>query len=139
MKMVKRTRYRDNNAEPVTLKAVAEYVGLAAGTTSSILNGAPQSLAIPQRTKDRVFAAARKLRYQPNPFARALRAKRIPSLSSQPGSAAGSRALVFDGAEQFLRAVDAIRQAGLSVPGDVAVFSMDDISAISLERSPSGG
>jgi DNA-binding LacI/PurR family transcriptional regulator len=135
--MIKRTTDRENNAERVTLKDVAEYVGLAAGTTSSILNGAPQSTAIPQRTKDRVFAAARKLRYQPNPFARALRAKRTAA-SGQPAPAAGSRALVFDGSEHFLRAVNAIRQAGLSVPGDVAVFSADDISALSLERSASG-
>src|SRR5260370_6933848 len=58
----------EKNAEPVTLKAVAEYVGLAAGTVSSILNQAPQSRAIPQQTRDRVLAAARKLRYQPNPY-----------------------------------------------------------------------
>jgi DNA-binding LacI/PurR family transcriptional regulator len=137
-KMIKRTADGDNKAEPVTLKVVAEYVGLAAGTTSSILNGAPQSLAIPQRTKDRVFAAARKLRYQPNPFAQALRAKRIAAVSGRTGPVAGSRALVFEGAEQFLLAVNAIRQAGLSVPGDVAVFSADDIPAVSFERPPSG-
>src|SRR5260370_29969603 len=71
----------EENAEPVTLKAVAEYVGLAAGTVSSILNQAPQSRAIPQQTRGRVLAAARKLRYPPNPYAPALRTRRIFSPS----------------------------------------------------------
>jgi hypothetical protein len=136
--MIKRTKQVAENVEPVTLKAVAEYVGLAAGTISSILNRAPQSLAIPQQTRDRVFAAARKLRYQPNPYARALRTKRIFSAIGQSGPGTGSRTLVFDGAEDFLRAVDAIRQAGLRVPGDAVGPGGDDISPISLDRSSSG-
>ena len=71
---------RKNDAKrPVTLKVVAEYVGLAAGTVSTVLNGAPGSRAIPQRTKDRIVQAAAKLNYRPNPFARALRS--YPSLS----------------------------------------------------------
>ena len=98
----------------VTLKAVAEYVGLATGTVSLVLNHQPDS--IPQQTKDRVFAAARKLNYQPNPFAR-----------GGPMLATGSRALVFEGAEQFVLAVNAIRQAGLRVPGDVSVVGGDDL------------
>ena len=60
-------------AGAVTLKTVAESVGLAPGTVSLVLNNAPGSGSIPQRTKDRVFAAARELNYQPNPVARALR------------------------------------------------------------------
>jgi DNA-binding LacI/PurR family transcriptional regulator len=57
--MIKRTKQVEKNLEPITLRAVAEYVGLAAGTVSSILNRAPQSLAIPRETRDRVLAAAR--------------------------------------------------------------------------------
>jgi DNA-binding LacI/PurR family transcriptional regulator len=136
--MIKRTKQVEKNLERVTLKAVAEYVGLAAGTVSSILNRAPQSQAIPQQTRERVFTAARKLRYQPNPYARALRMKRIFSESGQSRLATGSRTLVFEGAENFLRAVDAIRQAGLRVPGDVAILGADDISPISFQRSSSG-
>lgn len=131
--MIQDARKVEMNTEPVTLKGVAEYVGLAAGTVSSILNETPQSLAIPQPTKDRVFAAARKLRYRPNPFARALRTKKVPT-SGQPKPATGSRVLVFKGPEQFLRAVDAIRLAGLSVPGDVTIVGADDFSAASSDR-----
>jgi DNA-binding LacI/PurR family transcriptional regulator len=129
--MTKRAKHLETNVKPVTLKAVAEHVGLAAGTISSILNRAPQSRAIPQQTRDRVFAAALRMNYRPNPFARALRTKQMPDASGKARPAAGSRVLVFEGTEHFLRAVDAIRLAGLRVPGDVAVVGVDDIPAIS--------
>jgi len=134
---VRHSRKTTNNSETVTLKVVAQYVGLSKGTVSLILNRAPQSLSLPQQTKDRVFAAAQKLRYQPNPFARALRTRQVPTSSGAPASAAGSRALVFEGAEHFRRAVDALRQAGLRVPGDVAVIGADDPLFFSLDRLPS--
>jgi DNA-binding LacI/PurR family transcriptional regulator len=131
--MIKHTRNTAKKPETVTLKVVAQYVGLTAGTVSLVLNNAPQSISIPQQTKDRVFAAARKLNYQPNLFARALRTRQIPAVSAPHGLASGSRALVFEGGEHFLRAVSAIRQAGLRVPGDVTVVSVDGISAAALE------
>jgi hypothetical protein len=110
----------ENTSAPVTLKTVAQHVGLTAGTISAILNRAPQSRSIPQPTKDRVFAAARVLNYRPNPFARALRQRGVTARdSSQPADR--SRVLVFDGAEDFRRAVDAIRQAGISLRGDASV------------------
>jgi DNA-binding LacI/PurR family transcriptional regulator len=130
---IKHARNTAKNPETVTLKVVAEYVGLTAGTVSLVLNNAPQSISIPQQTKDRVFAAARKLNYQPNLFARALRTRQIPGVTGTHRLASGSRALVFEGGEHFLRAVNAIRQAGLRVPGDVAVVSVDDISAAALD------
>jgi DNA-binding LacI/PurR family transcriptional regulator len=118
-------------AAPATLKSVAECVGLAVGTISAILNETPQSLAIPEQTRTRVFAAARKLRYQPNPFARALRSRRV---GGQPAQASGSRVLVFKGPEQFMRAVDAMRQAGMNVPGDVAVVAAEDYLGPSVNQ-----
>src|SRR6266852_8686520 len=132
-RMIKHTKNAAKKPETVTLKVVAEYVGLTAGTVSLVLNNAPQSSAIPQQTKDRVFAAARKLNYQPNLFARALRTRQIPAVTGTHGLASGSRALVFEGREHFLRAVNAIRQAGLRVPGDVAVVGGADISAAALD------
>ena len=131
--MIKHPSNTLKKPETVTLKVVAEYVGLTAGTVSLVLNNAPQSISIPQQTKDRVFAAARKLNYRPNLFARALRTGQIPATSGAHGLGTGSRALVFQGGEQFLRAVNAIRQAGLRVPGDVAVVSAADISAAALD------
>ena len=131
--MIKHTKNDTKKPVKVTLKALGERVGLAAGTVSLILNRAPQASSLPQRTKDRVFAAARELNYQPNLFARALRTRQIPAVSGAHGLDTGSRALVFEGREHFLRAVNAIRQAGLRVPGDVAVVSAADISATALD------
>jgi hypothetical protein len=126
-KMTEHSRHIEKKMEPVTLKTVAQHVGLTAGTISAILNRAPQSRSIPQQTKDRVFAAARFLNYRPNPFAQALRQRGVP-LSSPSRLASTSRVLVFDGAEDFRRAVQALQQAGLRVPGDVALVT-DEASA----------
>jgi DNA-binding LacI/PurR family transcriptional regulator len=60
----------------VTLRTVAERVGLAPCSVSAVLNRTPASLAIPQHTKDRVLRAAAELNYQPNLSARSLRTKR---------------------------------------------------------------
>src|SRR5205809_923387 len=57
----------------VTLRTVAEHVGLTPGTISAVLNNTPGARRIPQSTRDRIFAAARELNYQPNPLARGLR------------------------------------------------------------------
>lgn len=59
-----------------TLKELARHLALTKGTVSAVLNNSPYAKAIPQRTKDRIFAAARELNYQPNYFARTLRKKR---------------------------------------------------------------
>src|SRR5437879_13433612 len=60
----------------VTLKAVAAHVGLSAGTVSAVLNDAPSAKHIPKATRERIIAAARKLDYRPNFFARSLRKQR---------------------------------------------------------------
>jgi hypothetical protein len=60
----------------VTLRTVADRVGLAPCSVSAVLNGTPASMAIPQPTRDRVFRAAAELNYQPNFSARSLRTKR---------------------------------------------------------------
>ena len=60
----------------ITLKAVAAHVGLSAGTVSAVLNDAPSARHIPKPTRERIVAAARKLDYRPNFFARSLRKRR---------------------------------------------------------------
>jgi Bacterial regulatory proteins, lacI family len=65
----------DKNAV-VSLRTVAERVGLAPCSVSAVLNNTPASWAIPQRTKERVFRAAGELNYRPNLWARSLRTKR---------------------------------------------------------------
>lgn len=67
-------------AKPVTLKELAEHVGLSPTTVSVVLNRAPVADSIPQRTQDLVFAAAEKLRYRPNHLARSLRSRRTHTL-----------------------------------------------------------
>lgn len=64
----------------VTLKAVAAHLGLSAGTVSAVLNDSPSAKHIPKHTRDRILAAARKLDYRPNFFARSLRKRRTMTI-----------------------------------------------------------
>jgi DNA-binding LacI/PurR family transcriptional regulator len=102
--MPKDRKPRPKRSGAVTLKAVADHVGLTPGTVSSVLNQAPSSRSIPQRTKNRILAAARELNYRPNFFAQSLRKKRtytIGVIVEEIGDAYGS--LVISGIEQYLR------------------------------------
>jgi DNA-binding LacI/PurR family transcriptional regulator len=88
----------------VTLKVVAQHVGLTPGTVSAVLNDAPSARSIPQETKNRIHAAAKELDYRPNFFARTLRSKRtytIGVIAEQIGDSYGS--LVISGIEEYLR------------------------------------
>jgi DNA-binding LacI/PurR family transcriptional regulator len=110
----------------VTLKALAEYVGLSTGTISIVLNDTPRATVIPQRTKDRILEAARVLNYRSNPFARVLRANWGVTASAGVEDAGGSSGtLMFVGPEHWRRAIQAIRSAGLRVPGDVSIADVD--------------
>lgn len=114
----------------VTLKMVADHLGLTAGTISAVLNDTPAARRIPQSTKERVLAAARELHYQPNPLARALRTGQTfrPAFSST--DAASTRgALVIMDADHFLLAMAAIQQVGLRVPDDVSIVEFDSPDA----------
>ena len=78
----------------VSLRTVAERVGLAPCSVSAVLNNSPASLAIPQRTKERVFRAAAELNYRPNLWARSLRTKRtrlVATVTSDIGHAPVAR------------------------------------------------
>jgi DNA-binding LacI/PurR family transcriptional regulator len=102
--MPKTKKSRVRKSEVVTLRAVADHVGLTPGTVSSVLNNAPSSRSIPQSTKNRILQAARELNYRPNFFAQSLRRKRtytIGVIVEEIGDAYGS--LVISGVEQYLR------------------------------------
>jgi DNA-binding LacI/PurR family transcriptional regulator len=60
---------------PVSLKILADYLGLCPATVSVVLNNVP-GRSIPQKTRDRVREAARKFNYQPSLLARSLRKQR---------------------------------------------------------------
>jgi len=61
--------------KPVSLKDLAEGLGLPPATVSLVINRSPVADSISQETKDRIFAAIRKHKYRPNFFARSLRAQ----------------------------------------------------------------
>jgi DNA-binding LacI/PurR family transcriptional regulator len=60
--------------QPVSLKQLAAYLGLDPATVSVVLNDVP-GRSIPQKTRDRIKAAASKLNYRPNLLARSLRSR----------------------------------------------------------------
>ena len=49
-----------------TIRELARYVGLSTCTVSKVLNHPSEDLSIPERTREKVRAAARKLNYVPN-------------------------------------------------------------------------
>jgi DNA-binding LacI/PurR family transcriptional regulator len=62
-------------SKPVTLKQLAEHLGLNPATVSVVLNDV-EGRSIPQATRDRIKAAAKEMNYEPSLLARALRSRR---------------------------------------------------------------
>src|SRR5438445_3664288 len=88
----------------VTLKTIAEHLGLTPGTVSAALNDSPAARSIPSHTKNRIIEAAQALNYRPNFFARTLRLRRtytIGVIAEEIGDAYG--AMVISGIEEYLR------------------------------------
>ena len=91
----------------VTLKALAAHLGLSPSTVSLVLNASPVADAIPQVTKDRIFAAARELDYRPDFVARALRRQRSFSIGVLVSEISGGySAEVVSGIERTLLDAD---------------------------------
>ncbi len=65
----------------VTLKFLAEYLGLSPTTVSVVLTNSPLANTIAKPTKDRIWEAVRKFQYRPNLFARYLHTKRTFSIA----------------------------------------------------------
>jgi LacI family transcriptional regulator len=88
----------------VTLKTIAQHLGLTAGTVSAALNNSSAARSIPEHTKRRIRTAAKELNYRPNFFARTLRLKRtftIGVIAEEIGDAYGSQ--IIGGIEEYLR------------------------------------
>jgi len=71
----KRTLVSDSGRR-MTLRKLAEHLGLSRTTISMILNDVPEATRFPEETRRRVVESAKKLGYRPNYFARSLGRKR---------------------------------------------------------------
>jgi DNA-binding LacI/PurR family transcriptional regulator len=88
----------------VTLKAVAEHVGLTPGTVSAVLNNSAAARSVPERTKQRILAASRELNYRPNYLARSLRVQRTYTIGVIARDLADTyAAMIISGIERYLR------------------------------------
>jgi DNA-binding LacI/PurR family transcriptional regulator len=68
-------RPRSPSQKRVSLRELAEHLGLNPATVSVVLNDVP-GRSIPQATRDRIKAAAKQMNYQPNLLARSLQSRR---------------------------------------------------------------
>src|SRR5260370_12228293 len=92
------------NEAKVTLKTIAQHLGLTPGTVSAALNNSPAARSIPEHTKNRIIEAAQTLNYRPNFFARTLRLRRtytIGVIAEEIGDVYS--AMVIGGIEEYLR------------------------------------
>jgi len=87
----------------VTLKFLAERLGLSKTTISIVLNDSPLAHTIAEQTRERIFKAAKEYDYKPNFFARYLNQGRsylVGVLTPELGE--GYDASLLAGIEQFL-------------------------------------
>jgi len=89
--------------QKVSLKLLADELDLSPATVSLVINRSAVADSIPQATKDRIFAAARKHNYRPNFFARSLRTQRSFTIGVMvPEVSEGYATLVMSGIEDHL-------------------------------------
>jgi LacI family transcriptional regulator len=69
------------SGQRVTLKFIAEYLGVSLTTVSVVLTNSPLASTIAKRTQARIWEAVQKFQYRPNVFARYLQAKRTFSVA----------------------------------------------------------
>jgi DNA-binding LacI/PurR family transcriptional regulator len=88
---------------PINLRQLSELLHLSQTTISLVLNDSPAAKSIPERTRERVFEAARKFQYRPNYFARSLRRNKSMSIGVMaPDLSEGYFTLVMQGVEECL-------------------------------------
>lgn len=88
---------------PISLKGLAEYLGLSPATVSLVINSAPGAKTIAPKTRERVLAAAQKLNYRPNFLARSLRTRQTFTIGViVPEFSEGYFTMVMNGVEEHL-------------------------------------
>src|SRR2546426_5081292 len=89
--------------ESVSLKSLAEHLGLSKTAVSFVINRSPAAKSIPQSTQELIRRAARELNYRPNHLARSLRQQRSYTIGVVvPEISEGYAALVMSGIEDHL-------------------------------------
>lgn len=92
-----------SSSPSISLKSLAEHLQLSPATVSLVINRSPAAKSIPQRTQERIRAAARELNYYPNFVARSLRAQRSFTIGVVvPEISEGYAASVMSGIEDHL-------------------------------------
>src|SRR6267154_237396 len=127
--------------ESVSLKSLAEHLGLSKTAVSFVINRSPSAKSIPQSTQELIRRAARELNYRPNHLARSLRQQRSYTIGVVvPEISEGYAALVMSGIEEYLLvlqqravegliAVDTALSEGVQVPL-VAVSGHRDVPGV---------
>ena len=94
---------RRPSGQSVSLKSLAEHLGLSKAAVSFVINRSPAAKSIPQRTQELIRKAARELNYRPNHLARSLRQQRSYTIGVVvPEISEGYAALVMSGIEDHL-------------------------------------
>ena len=94
---------RKTSGSGVSLKSLAEHLGLSQAAVSFVLNRSPAAKSIPQSTQELIRAGARELNYRPNHLARSLRQQRSFTIGVVvPEISEGYAALVMSGIEDHL-------------------------------------
>jgi DNA-binding LacI/PurR family transcriptional regulator len=89
--------------ESISLKSLAEHLGLSKTAVSFVINRSPRAKSIPQRTQELIRAAALELNYRPNHLARFFRQQRSFTIGViVPEVSEGYAALVLSGIEDHL-------------------------------------
>jgi LacI family transcriptional regulator len=97
------THARKACGRSVSLKSLAEHLGLSKAAVSFVINRSPAAKSIPQRTQELIRKAARELNYRPNHLARSLRQQRSYTIGVVvPEISEGYAALVMSGIEDHL-------------------------------------
>lgn len=94
---------RKSSGAGVSLKFLAEHLGLSQAAVSFVINRSPAAKSIPHRTQELIRTAARELNYRPNHLARSLRKQRSFTIGVVvPEISEGYAALVMSGIEDHL-------------------------------------
>lgn len=94
---------QNGEERPISLKMLAESLGLSPATVSLVVNNAPGAKSIAPKTRERVRAAAEKLNYKPNFLARSLRTRQTFTIGViVPEFSEGYFTMVMNGVEEHL-------------------------------------